>query len=265
MKKSCFLMAGSLGLLISLPGFGQISRGDWILGTSVGSGSMTSAQDQNHYLSGSTSYSGTIQTTSSTSFNLAIDPLVGYFVGDNLAIGGILSLGISSGHSNLTTTAGSGIPSDLFRSTNYSFTAGPFIRYYFGDPVLSSTLFFMQVDAQAGTGDGTTSSTSNRTTFISTSVGQTSGGFYWNAAGAFGLVHFISKSAGLIAYAGYSYAHIQGSQLTSTNYSYKGGNTGAAAAEDHHNYQNASGEVLLRAGFNIYLSSRKKAILFLKG
>ncbi len=265
MKKSCFLIACALGLVPALPGYGQISRGNWVLGTSLGSGSLTSSRDQNQYLSGSTSYSGTSQTTASTSFSFALNPQIGYFVADHLAIGGILSLEISSSQSNQTSSAGSGIPSDISRSNSYSFTAGPFIRYYFGDPVLSSTLFFIQADARGGTGDGNSTVTSYRTTYISNSTGQGSGGFYWNAAGELGLVHFISKSAGLMVYAGYGYTLTQGSQLTTTNYAYKGVNTGAPDAVDHHNYRNGSGEVLIGAGFNIYFNSRKKSFLSPKG
>jgi hypothetical protein len=258
MKKSVFLGISVMSLLGWRITDGQISRGDWLIGTAIGTGTITSSSDASAYLGPSTSYAGSSQTTAGTAYSLSLNPQVGYFVAGNLALGGILSFSLTSSHSSLTTSASSGIPLTITNSSAYTFTAGPFLRYYFGDPVLSSTLFFIQGDARLGTGDGTSSGNGNQNKYRYTSSGQTSGGLYWNAATEIGLVHFISKSVGLIAYAGYTFSSEKGSELNTTDYSYKGGATGPADAVDDHKFSNTSGSVTLSVGFNIYLASKKR-------
>lgn len=108
-----------------------------------------------------------------TPFDLGITPKVGFFVADNIVIGGEVNLGLRTSQDN----------------TNFAYTVGPFGRYYFNNEEIDVTvsqrsLFF--AEANAG--------------FQGTNV--KSGGVSTNSNGlglgaGLGLAYFISPTVGL--------------------------------------------------------------------
>jgi len=84
-----------------------------------------------HLAGGTISMSGT-NANSTNSFNANLNPNYGYFVANNLAIGGVLSLNYSYTKA-LQTNLG---------------TLSPFVRYYFGPP--KTAMFFAYGSAGGG-------------------------------------------------------------------------------------------------------------------
>jgi len=84
-----------------------------------------------HLVGGTASLNNTFSSQSSL-FNVNLNPNYGYFIANNLAIGGILSLTYSSNKGSQSTLA----------------TLSPFIRYYIGPP--KTCMFFGYASAGGG-------------------------------------------------------------------------------------------------------------------
>jgi hypothetical protein len=107
---------------------GQTSKNSWLIGGTIG---LTSSTQKESDAPGS---------SKATVFQLA--PGVGYFFADNLAAG--INLNLSTVHNS---SDGSGSYGG-YSSTGTTFTAGPFVRYYFS--VAPQVKLFVHTDASWG-------------------------------------------------------------------------------------------------------------------
>lgn len=256
--KKAFLFT-SLFVFAVVTSQAQISKGSWLIGTSIGSSTLSFGNNDNNYSNSSTSYPNSERATTTRNFAINFGPQIGYFVKNNLMIGATLSAGFSSAHSNFTSTGastlGTNLPSVESNSNTTSVSVGPLLRYYFGDINISKTLFFVQVNGSVGTSDGPTTASGEYDNYTYKTNGQTSGTFNWNAGGDLGVTHFINKSIGLIAYAGYSHGSSQGHSTSTTNYIYKNGTT--PTSTDDHDFNNNTNGLSFSVGFNLFLSPHK--------
>jgi hypothetical protein len=100
-------------------------------GTVKSAGTFEQTDKGSHLAGGTISVSGT-NSNSTNSFNANLNPNYGYFVANNLAIGGILSLSYSYTKAFQTNLG----------------TLSPFVRYYFGAP--KTAMFFAYGSAGGG-------------------------------------------------------------------------------------------------------------------
>lgn len=190
MKKTFLLAFLVMGFTIS---YAQTQKGDKLLGVSFGSMSYTNSKSTTTYSNTPTEYN-----SDGNSFSISLNPSVAWFVKDNLAVGGSVSVSFynsksDSSNSSSTTTSDS-------KYNQPSFYVGPFARYYFGGS--EKGMPFAQVNFQIGISGGTSKS-STSTGASSETTTKPKGD--WNAGLTFGYEHFISKYVGLYGSVGFNY------------------------------------------------------------
>lgn len=187
----------------------QTKKGDKMVGVGIGSISYTSSDSKTSY-----SNTPTIYESDGNSFSISVNPNVAWFVNDNLAIGGGISVSFYSSKSTSSNT-GSTTTSES-KSTQPSFYIGPLARYYFGGS--PKGMPFVQANFQFGIYGGKSES---KTSTGSSSETTTKPKGDWNAGASFGYEHFITPNVGLYGSIGFNYGS------SKTEYQYRpSGSTG---------------------------------------
>ena len=119
MKKVFFAF---VGVALSLSVFSQTKKGDKLVGVGIGSISYTNSDSKTTYSNTPTEYN-----SDGNSFSISVNPNVAWFVNDNLAIGGGVSISFYSSKSNSSNTSSS--TTSESKSTQPSFYIGPLARY----------------------------------------------------------------------------------------------------------------------------------------
>jgi Protein of unknown function (DUF3575) len=200
MKKIALLVAGCTSLLTA---FSQVRTGDKLVGVGIGGFSYTNSDSKTSY-----SNTPTVYNSDGNSFSISVYPNVAWFVQDNLAIGGGVSVSFYSSKSNSSNTSSSSTSEN--KSTQPSVYIGPMARYYFGGS--SKGMPFAQVNFQYGIYGGKSTS---KTSGGSSSETTTKPKGDWNTGATFGYEHFVSPNIGLYASVGFNYGK------TKTVYEYR--------------------------------------------
>jgi hypothetical protein len=182
----CFLMLCSAV-------FSQTSKGDKLVGVGIGSLSYTSSDSKTSYSNTPTVYNG-----DGSSFSISLNPNVAWFIQDNLAIGGGISVSFYSSKSNSSNTSSSSTSES--KTTQPSLYIGPLARYYFGGS--SKGMPFAQVNVQYGFYGGKSES---KTSSGSSSETTTKPKGDWNAGLSFGYEHFVTSNIGFYGSVGFNY------------------------------------------------------------
>jgi hypothetical protein len=190
MKKSLIVIVCTFCMLSA---FSQTKKGDKMVGVGFGSVSYTNSDSKTSY-----SNTPTVYNSDGTSFSISVNPNVAWFVRDNLAIGGGVSVSFYSSKSNSSNT-GSTTTSES-KSTQPSVYIGPLARYYFGGS--SKGMPFAQVNIQYGIYGGKSES-KNSTGASSETTTKPKGD--WNAGLTFGYEHFITPNVGFYGSIGFNY------------------------------------------------------------
>lgn len=209
MKKLLLLSGISI---LSLATIAQTKKGDKLVGVSFGSISYTNSDSKTTY-----SNTPTIYNSDGNSFSISVNPNVAWFVKDNLAIGGGVSVSFYTSKSNSSNT--SSTTTSESKSTQPSFYIGPLARYYFGGS--PKGMPFAQLNLQYGISGGKSES---KTSTGASSETTTKPKGDWNAGLAFGYEHFVSRNVGLFASVGFNYGksktEYQYRPSTGTGYDY---------------------------------------------
>ncbi|MBK6825428.1 MAG: outer membrane beta-barrel protein [Chitinophagaceae bacterium] len=190
MKKSLIVIVCSFCMLSA---FSQTKKGDKMVGVGFGSVSYTNSDSKTSY-----SNTPTVYNSDGSSFSISVNPNVAWFVRDNLAIGGGISVSFYSSKSNSSNT-GSTTTSES-KSTQPSVYIGPLARYYFGGS--SKGMPFAQVNIQYGIYGGKSES---KTSTGASSETTTKPKGDWNAGLSFGYEHFITPNVGFYGSIGFNY------------------------------------------------------------
>lgn len=190
MKKLLFAL---VSVALSLSVFSQTKKGDKLVGVGIGSISYTNSDSKTTY-----SNTPTVYNSDGNSFSISINPNVAWFVNDNLAIGGGISVSFYSSKSNSSNT--SSTTTSESKSTQPSFYIGPLARYYFGGS--PKGMPFAQANFQIGIYGGKSES---KTSTGSSSETTTNPKGDWNAGLSFGYEHFITPNVGLYGSIGFNY------------------------------------------------------------
>lgn len=171
----------------------QIKKGDKLVGVSLGSLSYTNSDSKTTY-----SNTPTVYESDGSSFSISVNPSIGYFIQNNLAVGGSVSVSFyisksNSGNSSSTTTSDS-------KSTQPSVFIGPFARYYFSGTNKGS--LFTQAQLQFGISGGKSES---KTSTGASSETKTKPKGDWNAGASIGYEHFVSPYIGIFGSLGVNY------------------------------------------------------------
>jgi len=189
--KKVFLLSGLalLGLAVTA----QTKKGDKLVGVSFGSISYTNSDSKTTY-----SNTPTVYNSDGNSFSISVNPNVAWFVKDNLAIGGGVSVSFYTSKSNSSNT--SSTTTSESKSTQPSFYIGPLARYYFGGS--PKGMPFVQANLQYGISGGKSES---KTSTGASSETTTHPKGDWNAGAAFGYEHFVTPNVGIFGSIGFNY------------------------------------------------------------
>ncbi len=173
--------------------FGQTKKGDKLVGVGFGSISYTNSDSKTTY-----SNTPTVYNSDGNSFSISVNPNVAWFVQDNLAIGGGVSVSFYSSKSNSSNTSSPNTSES--KSTQPSFYIGPLARYYFGGS--PKGMPFAQLNLQYGIYGGKSES---KTSSGASSETTTNPKGDWNAGLTFGYEHFVTPNIGLFGSIGFNY------------------------------------------------------------
>lgn len=189
MKK--FFLLSIIAMSINV--YAQTKKGDKLLGVSFGSISYTNSNSETSY-----SNTATIYKSDGNSFSISVNPTVSWFVQDNLAIGGGISLSYYISNSNSSNTGSTTTTDNKYNQP--SVYISPQIRYYFGDN--DNGMPFAQLNAQYGISGG---SSESKTSTGSSSKTTTKPKGDWNAGVSLGYEHFITHNVGFYGMVGFNY------------------------------------------------------------
>lgn len=182
-----------LALVTVLTVQAQNKKGDKLVGVSFGSISYTNSDSKTTY-----SNTPTVYKSDGNSFSISVNPNVAWFVQDNLAIGGGVSISFYNSKSNSSNTSSTTTSTSEYNQP--SFYIGPLARYYFGGS--AKGMPFAQLNFQYGISGG--KSTSKTSTGASSETTTKPKGD-WNTGLTFGYEHFVTPNVGLFASVGFNY------------------------------------------------------------
>lgn len=233
MKKiSCLALAVTLLFTVQ----SQTKRGDKLVGVGIGSLSYTDSKSSTTY-----SNTPTVYNSDGGSFSISVNPNVAWFVQDNLAIGGGVSISFYTSKSNSSNTSSSNTSES--KSTQPSFYIGPLARYYFGGS--SKGMPFAQANIQYGVYGGKSES---KTSSGASSETTTKPKGDWNAGISFGYEHFVAPTIGFYGSIGFNYGK------SKTEYDYKPSTgTGYMYTSEYSRFY-----IPVNVGLQVHILSKKK-------
>ncbi len=172
----------------------QTQKGCKLIGTSLGSMSMTNSESTTTY-----SNTPTVYKSTGRSVNLSINPTIAWFVADNIAIGGYV--GFSLYHSSSKSSNTSSTTTSTNTYNNPSFYLGPMARFYFGGGEKGKP--FAEVGVQSGVyGGKSKSETSTGASSQTTTIPK----FDRSAVLRLGFEHFFSSWVGMFGSIGLQFS-----------------------------------------------------------
>lgn len=189
MKKLLFLF---VLFMMSIGLFSQVSKGSKLVGVSLGSISFTSSKSETTY-----SNTPTVYNSDGNSFSVSLNPNYAWFIQDNVALGGGVSVSFYNSKSTSSNSASTNTTESKYNQP--SIYVGPMLRYYFGGS--EKGMPFAQFNGQIGISGGKSTSTS--TSSSSETTYKPKGD--WNVGVQLGYEHFISEYVGCYASVGVNY------------------------------------------------------------
>lgn len=189
-------------LLFSTVSIAQFKKGDKLAGITLASAVFNSGNSDITV--------ATIGSNASkiTSYNLSMNPSLGWFISEKTVVGGTLNIN-PSGQKVTYEQGGTSYQSD--KSNNFNIGIGAFTRHYFAGKSVSSLLPFGQLSLNGGINtlktDGFFYGGSGSSSYKQTYNGNSSGGFYLNGSFSAGFTKMLNTSTGLDFYIGYNFAY----------------------------------------------------------
>lgn len=190
MKKN-FLLLACIALSSTL--FAQTEKGTRLIGVGIGSISYTNSDSKTTY-----SNTPTVYKSEGNSFSISVNPNIGWFIQDNLALGGGVSLSFYKSKSTSSNTGSA--TTSTSESTQPSVYLSPFARYYFGGS--KAGMPFAHLSFQYGIYGGNSTS---KTSTGSSSETTTKPKGDWNTGIQLGYEHFVNTHIGFYGSIGFNY------------------------------------------------------------
>lgn len=245
-----FLLSLSIVFFLQPAGYAQFSRGDKMVGASLGSVIFNSGSSDVTF-DGIDGYSA-----KTSSYGLRIEPSVGFFISEKTAVGFTLNIN-PSGTKERYSNGGTTFQED--KSTTFTIGAGVFARNYF-----SSTGAWMPF-GQFGVNAGISTLKTEGFRYYSvpadsksTYDGNSPSGFFANASLQAGLTKMLGENAGLDLFIGYTYSHNKNTMKTVTSIdSDLDGDIDVTSTNEPTTTFNNHG-FFVGAGFQVFLRGKKK-------
>ncbi len=230
----------------------QIKKGYLFWGASIGATTYSSVTNDYSYIDGHN------RTTNTKTFGLILNPSLGVFVTDHLILGGLLGLNYSHNKINTNATEG-GVSASVTTSVNYTINAGPFLRYYFSERLLSKNLLYLQAQGTVGTGNGNSSGSgfNSYSTYILS--GTVNSIFTYTGGGSIGVTHFISRDhiLGLDISFGYLHSYVKSTNVNDT-YIITSATGNKTTAANNYGLATHTDGFTLGVGFHWFINAKNK-------
>ncbi len=246
MQKTAFI---AIGLLMSIAINAQFQKGDKMAGVSIGTVFF------NH---GSTDISTSISTstTSNDNFGISLDPSIGWFINNNVAIGIMPTAGYNKQKILGKSSSGSTYLKD--ETSQFNFGVGGFARYYFnGNNNLMR--FFGQYDLSFGLNGSKNNGYQYETygVYVDRYNQKSSGDFFAKTGLMFGVSKFLANHLSLDFYAGYKFSYINSNPKGTFFRDYSDPGTGDITQTINYDQKFTGHNVVLGVGLQVFLSKKK--------
>jgi len=205
MKKKTIALC-PLFLLIALASSAQFKKGMRMTGVSVGSSFFNIGKSDYSFPPPTTGY-----TNSDNSFGISLNPSMGWFISDKVAIGTLLNMAYNHDKS---FDVSNGTTFDQTISNSFNIGIGGFARNYFKSS--GSFMPFGQFNLNFGIGSSNKNGFSYSGNNKSTYNGKSSGDFYVNTGLAGGFTKMLNDHTGLDIFVGYTYSFSKNTFKTTT-------------------------------------------------
>lgn len=229
----------------------QFSKGDRIVGASIGSVNINSGSSDVTF----PSFNG--YETKNSGFDLRINPTIGWFISEKTAVGGSLNIN-PSGQKVSYMVNGSTFQQD--KSNTFNIGVGAFARNYFSanNNFMPFGQFGFNLGISSMNTDGFLFTGSAPNADKKTYDGKSSGGFFANASLQLGLTKMVGEATGLDIFAGYTYSYNKNTLKTTTQVDF--GNNGSIdntqVNEPTTKFTNHG--FIIGVGFQVFLKGKKK-------
>jgi hypothetical protein len=235
-------------LLITIMINAQFKKGDKMLGASVGTVFLNS---------GSTDVSTSIitSTNSNDNFGLSINPSIGWFINDNIAVGIMPTAGYNK-QKLLGKSSGSTYMKD--ESSRFIIGIGGFARYYFSakNP---KTRLFGQYDLSLGLSGSKSEGFQYETygVYVDRYNQKSSGDFFANTSLLFGVSKFLTNKTSLDFYIGYKFSYIKSNPKGTFLRDYSDPLIGDVTQKPDYDQKFTGHNVVIGVGFQVFLEKKK--------
>lgn len=195
-------------------------------------------------------------TSKITSYNVSLNPSLGWFISDNTVIGASLNINPTS---NKTTYQQNGTTYQSDKVSNFNFGIGGFARHYFNSG--GNLMPFGQVGLNAGISnlntDGFFYGGSGSSAYKSTYDGSSTGGFFFNSTFQAGFTKMVGDATGLDFYLGYNFSYNKNTFKRTTQKD--NGNNGSIdeTGQNETTTKFTNHGFLLGIGFQVFLKGKK--------
>ncbi len=247
-----FRLLSVMLLIGSFSANAQFSKGDKMVGASVGSVFINSGTSDVSFPSVTAGYSST-----NNGWGIRIEPSIGWFISDKTAIGGTIILNPSS-QKNSYEAGGNTFQQD--KTNRFNIGLGGFARNYFNDnkSMMPYGQFGFNFGINTEKVEGFDYSSDGGGSYKDSYEGESSGGIFANASLQFGLTKMLGENAGLDFFAGYTYSYNKNTFKTTTSRDY--GNNGSIentfVNEPTTKFTNHG--FIIGIGFQVFLKGKKK-------
>lgn len=177
----------------------QFNKGDRMIGASIASVFYNSGNSD-------VTFPSVIgYTIKSSNYGIQVEPTLGWFISENTAVGAMININ-PTGQKATYEDRGTTYQKD--QSSNFNIGLGAFARHYLSDG--SSFMPFGQFGFNLGINSGSTEGFKYYDDVVDYKIsydGNSSGGFFANAALQLGMTKMLGENAGLDFFAGYSYSY----------------------------------------------------------
>lgn len=228
-------------LLSAFTTYGQFTKGTRTVGINISSIGFSALN--------STFYVEQIGTSSNSnnSLNLSITPSMGWFIKENVLVGGNMSVNFN----NSKYTAGNNVER---KGNSFTIGLGGFGRYYLG-----TTGFMPYLQATAGVSFGSGKNTWDESypTYSEKGEANQKGIFNINAGLGAGLTKMVNKNVGIDLGIGYAYTNASYDYSYVTNIQYNNPSSSETRKSDYR-YKGSNHGVNFSVGFLVFLDPKTK-------
>jgi hypothetical protein len=243
------LISAATALLITIIINAQFKKGDKMAGASIGT---IFFNHGNTDLSTSIS----ISTTSYDNFGISFNPMFGWFIKDNIAVGIMPNVGYNKQKILGKSPSGTTFLKD--ESSRYNIDIGGFARYYFNTTNVKTRLFG-QYNLSVGLGGSKSEGFQYETygVYVDRYNYKSSGDFFASTGLLAGVSKFLSGKTSLDFYIGYEFSYIKSNTTGNFFRDYSDPLIGDVTEKPDYDQKFTGHGIILGVGFQVFLEKKK--------